>query len=351
MTINDEILDGQIAHMVWLERYKSGTVRKIISTLNKADNDLVEKIAARLTKIQERGYDIGPAQTERLKKLLDEIRSSRVDIYKALLEETREELNEFAIHEADYQKALIDHTTANAVSLEKPSLNQLKAVVSAKPFQGRLLKEWYEGIGQADGLRVADAIRIGITEGQTTDEIVRRIKGTRSLKYADGILETNRRAVQSVVRTAIAHTANVASEALYEANSDIIAGVKWISTLDGRTSAVCRARDGMIYDVGQGPRPPAHFGCRSRTVPYLGETSIKGTRASEVGPVPADTTYREWLRKQPEARQNKILGPTKAKLFRSGKYDLDRFVDNSGREYSLSELKAKDAKHFADALA
>lgn len=58
-------------------------------------------------------------------------------------------------------------------------------------------------------------------------------------------------------------------------------------------------------------------------------------------------SYSDWLKRQPEAVQNDILGATKAQLFRDGKLTLDRFVDSKGRVLTLEELKRRDGAAFA----
>jgi hypothetical protein len=42
----------------------------------------------------------------------------------------------------------------------------------------------------------------------------------------------------------------------------------WISTIDSRTTDICRSRHLNVYKVGLGPKPPAHNFCRSCTAPY-----------------------------------------------------------------------------------
>jgi hypothetical protein len=55
--------------------------------------------------------------------------------------------------------------------------------------------------------------------------------------------------------------------------------------------------------------------------------------------VPSTTTYDAWLRKQPQAFQEDVLGKSKAQLFRDG-LTLDKFVDEKGKSYTLAELNA-----------
>ena len=62
-----------------------------------------------------------------------------------------------------------------------------------------------------------------------------------------------------------------------------------------------------------------------------------------VGTVPALTGYDTWLRKQPTAFQNEVLGIRKARAFRKG-LKLDKFIDRKGNELTLVQLKEKFPK-------
>ena len=185
-------------------------------------------------------------------------------------------------------------------------------------------------------------------------QITKRVVGTKALQYKDGVTALNMRQAQALVSTAVAHTANEARQTFYGANDDLIKGVQWVSTLDARTTPICQSRDGTIYPVDSGPRPPAHFRCRSATTPVLKswkelginlEEAPSGTRASMDGQVPEAETYQTWLKKKPAAFQDEVLGPSRGKLFREG-MSLDRFVDQSGKEYTLKQLQSKDSAMF-----
>jgi hypothetical protein len=150
-----------------------------------------------------------------------------------------------------------------------------------------------------------------------------------------------------VVRTAISHTAAFTRERFYEANAKLVASVQWVSTLDNRTSPMCRLRDGLQYtqdthkpighSVPWGAGPGAlHWCCRSTsTVVTKSWKRLTGvdieefspsTRASMDGQVPEETTYAEWLGKQSASRQDEILGPTRGALLRKGGLELGRFT-------------------------
>lgn len=337
-TVNEKILDAQVKHSVYLERYKSGVLKKIIGHLNDAEADLIEQIAARLVTIEKRGYDLGPDTTKRLNDLLAAVLERREKVYSVLGNKLFNELIDFATYEADFQIRIADNAGIEA-NFIIPSNSSLKAVVSSQPFQGRILKEWAKGLEQSDVRRIQDAIRIGITEGQTTDQIIRWIRGTKAAQYQDGVIEIARRDAEAVIRTAVAHTQNRARMEVFNANSDIVGGIQYAAVLDSKTTIFCASRDGKVYDLDKAPPIPAHWRCRSIYVPYFGPN--EGNRASKFGPVPAATTFEQFLKNQSIEFQEDVLDVERAKRFRAGE-KLEKFVDKSGHVYTLKELARRE---------
>jgi SPP1 gp7 family putative phage head morphogenesis protein len=165
-------------------------------------------------------------------------------------------------------------------------------------------------------------------------------------------MEVTRRQAATVVRTAVSHVVNQARELTYKTHKKVIKGVRWLSTLDGKTSDICISLDGQVFGIYEGPRPPAHHQCRSMTVPVIKswkELGINlkqakpGTRASMNGQVPAKMKYGEWLKTQPKSFQNEVLGRRKAELFRRGNVPVSRFIDNKLRPLTLRQLEAIEA--------
>lgn len=58
-----------------------------------------------------------------------------------------------------------------------------------------------------------------------------------------------------------------------------------------------------------------------------------------IGTVPATTTYEQWLSRQSRSFQDEVLGPTRGRLFRTGRISLDKFVDRRGNELTLADLE------------
>lgn len=341
MAVNDDLADALTRHQIYLQRYGSATVRKILALLKRSDAQILERLLRE---------DLSALSRTRQERLLTEMRRSFESAYTDATGALQLDLEALATYEGEYQLDLFRRVLPVKLETVAPSADQLLAAVNSRPFQGKLLKEVYTELSASAFRKVRDTIRAGIVEGRTTDQVVRDIRGRRSMGFRDGIMESNRRATETVVRTAINHTANTAREYTYERNGNLIKGVRWNSTLDGRTSAVCRARDGKVYEPGKGPRPPAHFNCRSSTSPVTKSWRELGfdidelppaTRAGMNGQVPADQDYDTWLRKQPKAFQEEVLGPTRAKLFRKG-LKMERFVDRKGSTLTIEELKRQE---------
>lgn len=353
-TANEILQDAAIEHQIDLTRYSGSVVQRMVALLNRVDSRLAAELAEAL--------DGGGTQysTERIAALLETVNQLITSVYADFGGELDAELLALAGFESSFQAAVITNALPAVVSevlvLSTVSAEQVHAAAMARPFQGRLLREALGDLEESKKARIRDTVRMGIVEGKTAPEIVRELRGTKAQAYADGLWQIDRRSAEAVVRTAITHTANYARQAVAEANPDLITKVQWVSTIDGRTSAVCRARDGQTFPVNSGPRPPAHWNCRSSTAPVmvsawealgLSKSDIDpGTRASMDGQIPAKTTYQDWLRGKPAALQDDILGPTKAALFRDGGLTLDRFVDRAGNELTLDQLRDKYADAF-----
>jgi hypothetical protein len=348
-SVNEKLFDESVAHSIDLLGYSNAVVRKMIRLLNATDADLMAQLTQKLDTLPASSFTV-----ERLELLLASVRALNSQAYDTVSTELTKELKELTAYETQYQQKLLSVTVP--IPIASVNAEAVYSAAMARPFQGRLLREWMQGLEQGKAAVIRDAVRIGYIESQTTSEIVKRIRGTKALNYSDGLLNITRTNAESVVLTALAHTSNYAQQALYSANADVMKGVRYTATLDTRTTLFCSSHDGTMYPlVGAKPSIPHHIRCRSRYIAVtksfreLGlniDEFAPSTRASMDGQVPATTTYQEWLKKQSAERQNDVLGVTKAALFRKGDLPLDRFISKQGHEYTIAELKLKDAEAF-----
>lgn len=323
----------------------------MLKLLEKVDADTARRLRRRLGK----ALRSGSVRSDAFIALIQDLRDQRASGIVGTMSEMRGELREFAKLEVEFEGRMIQAAVPVNVSLGYPAAERLGAIITSEPFQGHLLKDWTKSLVRADRERLEQAINLGMAQGEGVDTIVRRVVGTRRAGYTDGVLSVTRRQAEAVVRTAINHVSNSAREEVWEENEEMIAALRWEATLDGRTSAICQARDGALAPVGDKPlpagarklqppdaRPPAHINCRSVMVAVLdGDADIFAglNRQSAVGPVPQEVTYGEWLGRQSAQFQDEVLGRSKGALFRKGGVTLDKFVDRRGNEMSLSDLR------------
>ncbi len=351
-TLNEKLLDLSVRHQVGIQRLSAGVIRRIVSVLNQADAELVKKLLARSPTLE------GTFTSQRLQFLLKAVREINHDAHVELGSQLRDELKGLARYEAQYQTDLLQRTLPVKVDIVAPTANMLDAVVTSRPFQGRFLRDWVKDLEAGTMKRLTGAIQQGMIQGETTDQIVRRVHGTQAAGFKDGILQTSRNQARNMVRTAVNHVSNAARERLYAENDDLVKGVQWVATLDTRTCEECGGLDGQVFEMDEGPRPPAHPSCRCATVPVIKswkelgidlEEAPDGTRASMDGEVAATQTYNEWLGDQTAAVQNEALGPTRGALFREGGLAVDGFTDNAGNILTLDQLRQREAEAFEKA--
>lgn len=353
-TVNDKLADAEVAHAISLQRFSNGVVQRMIALLNRVDKDLFGQLMEAIEQMPPGSFTV-----QRLDQLLQSVRSLNAKAYEALGNALDEELQAYAAYEADYQHKLFLNTIPEPVQVVVPvnavNPQQVYAAAMARPFQGKLLSEFTKDLEASRMTRVRDAIRTGFVEGETVDQMIRRIRGSRTAGYADGLLEIDRRNAEAIVRTSVNHLSNFTRQAFYAENDDLVDEWQFLATLDGRTTITCASLSGKTFPVGKGPQPPRHINCRSTSTPViksweqLGLTKEeigKGTQASMDGYVADDVTYSDWLRNKPAAFQDEVLGPTRAKLFRDGKVDIDKFTNDKGKVYTLDQLKARDEDLF-----
>lgn len=350
MSANQDILDAAIRHALYEGRFGKGLARRMVSLLDEVDDDLANQLSLRLTRI---GTDTGPATTRRLTEMMDTLRVLNSRVYRRFANELEAELIGLAGFEIEDQTASLARILPVEVASVAPTAALLKTIVTATPIDGFLLKPWVDSMAANRLARIEKQLRIGMVEGQTIDQLVRRIRGTKSKAFKDGILEISRRSAETLALTATSTIANAAREAVYKKNADLISKLKWLSTLDSRTSPTCQSRDGKLYDLDKPhPTPPAHPRCRSVMIPVtvsfdsLGlerEEYTPGQRASMNGQVPGSTTFEDWIRGQPKSRVVEIYGKERADLFLSGKIPFNDLYKNDGSFYSLADLRRQSS--------
>lgn len=389
-TANEALRDALIRHQIYLLRYSGYVRNQMFALLDKTEQDIATNIRDKLRNSKGLQTPADVVRMQRLLKTIDEIRSAGwTDANTWLVGQ----MQDLAKQEPVFAAGIFAAESVVTLDLTLPPARQLIAIATQRPFEGAVLRDWAATMEDADLRRIHSQIQLGMVAGEDSAAIARRVIGTGLLDGRDGATEMTRRQIQAITRTAVQAVANGGRDQFFQDNSDVIEAELFVATLDSRTTPICRALDGKRFPVGEGPRPPLHFACRSLRVAafdgdYAGNRPAKAStrrmlldeftgeegydavttrddlphgtkgafdsferkRVRELtGQVPAATSYNEWLKTQSKGFQDEILGVTKAKLFRDGGLSLDKYVAANGTELTLPQMAAKYSDAFRKA--
>jgi SPP1 gp7 family putative phage head morphogenesis protein len=351
---NQYLHDVAVQYQVYLERVKAGEMQKYDETLVELDRAL-RKIIARTG--DGRLSDLSQAQLEKLIASALKETNKNANGFLAKLTNDLKAINAYA---ADFEYGSLTTGLVEKVARRIGETTAAKAWIAAKenPIQatGELLETFTENWRLSTLNKVEGVIRTGYAQGQTTGQLITKIRGTRANRYMDGVITgQNRRQTQAMIRTAIQHVSAQGRAAVWAENSDIIDGYIWVSVLDNRTTAVCRSLDGRFFKIGNGPLPPIHINCRSVTVAHIKGVDVfafttRASKGAKPGQVPASLTFYEWLKTQPAWFQDDAIGPMRGKLLRDGGLSAEKFamlsLDKNFQPLTLEQMKEKAPAAF-----
>lgn len=349
-TPNEYLHDVAVQYQVYLERVKRGEVDKYDKALVELDRALRKIIDAQG---QGKLSNISAAKFEQLVR----------DVTKATEKHSGDflstlfvDLRQIATYAAEFEAESLTTGLIKKVAkrIKKASSAKAWKLAQTQPIQatGQLLDSFTKGWKSSFVARVEGAVRTAQAQGQTTGQLVTKLRGTKANNYQDGIITgQSRRETQAMVRTAIQHTSSQGRQAVWEENSDIVDGYIWVSVLDSRTTQICRSLDGQFFKLGEGPVPPIHIGCRSITVAHIvGVDVFQFTQRASKGAsggsqVPGTMTYYEWLKTQPASFQDDAIGVDRGKLLRDGGLTADQFaklnLNKNFQPLTLEQMRKK----------
>lgn len=333
-TANEEIYRSLVNHGILVQRYSNSEVEKIIRMMN---NEVLPQIQMEIIPLANLGT--GEEAIERQAKIMSGSAGKAMD---NVMDTLQDDMGVFATAEAEFTKNAVNQNLPEAVafSFSKASPEMLRELAFNTPFQGEILSGWARDLNESMQENILRELRVGMVQGESIPALTERIIGTEQMAFGDGVWETQLRHAESVTRTAVNHVNTSARRSVYKENEEYLQGLQFLATLDSHTTLVCAEKDNNIYPVDEFPYPPLHFNCRSTSVPVLKATT-KSTRASIGGPVSEDIDYEQWLKDNP-AKQEKVLGKTKAKMFRDGKITLSDAVKDKTNTLTLAQIMTKE---------
>ena len=362
------LFDSLIGHNVDLLRVEAQFNREIRALLEKMKRDLLAQIADSGLDAQRTDW-----QRARLRDLLNAANKRIGDTYDTISARMDTNLQDLA---GTSTKILVDGLNKSIdVDLFSPiqwTDETLHRIVSDTLINGAKSSEWWSRQKASFTQKFSDEMRMGMLRGETLDQLRNRIVPRVDLRKEPDwakrdLIKTARRNAEALVRTSTLTVMREAHLDVFEANADIIASVQWVSTLDNRTTPLCRHLDGLEWTIPgyepkghntQFPGTSAHWNCRSVVIPITktweqlakeagGDAEFakkldaipRGERASMGGPVDAGTTYETWFAEQDRERQLEILGPGRMEMYEKGVLSVSNMVDMGGNPLSLDELK------------
>ena len=349
---SDEFLDRSIMHAHFIERVKTQQAREALQFLNKQVlPDISKKIISGLSALKAGGPNTrAPESLKRLQRMY----ADTFDIFKEGMRTINNEivtpnLAELGLSETQWTSRTLAQSVPVDIVFGTTNLKTINHIIKQRPYQGATLNKWWSQMTVQAQNELKAAVNTGIIQGESVRAISRRVAGSASGQA--GVYGNLRNKINTQVRTAINHTVTQTREETYKENRKLIKKVQWVSTLDNKTSFTCISLDGKVFPIDRGQRPPAHFNCRSTTTPVLESFKRFGlkdpppsTRASLNGQVSEKLKYPDWFKKQPASLQKEVLGPARYKLWKSGKVDVDKFVDRRNAPLTVRQLEAREKR-------
>jgi len=352
-------MDAYIQHQVRLENLKEGEAREVARLLTEAHDRILDRLGNTSGAWTRQRYE---AQLAAISDALDDVMANGVKpmLRQEGLEFTARNMM-FHVEQLDIQKA---RSTASEVSGAIVSSNLTAEAVftaaTAEPMQGKIMAQWADELTNRDKRIIASTLRQAWLSGDSVNN---------SAKELQTVFAKSKRDLQTITRTYFGHLSAQSRDAVWRENADLMDGIIWESVLDARTTiSICAPRDQKQYTLSGEPvghslpylngPSTAHWNCRSLAVPNLigvprtvrrpavgaGSNYERGDNTTRTGRVRKNTAanrrsgkikettvgprtdYESWLKRQPKAFQQDVLGAEKAEAFRKGEWSLgERF--------------------------
>ena len=348
----DFLQDLLIAHQIGILRVANGTTRAIVKRMNENEDAFIARIISALEKIGIVTAANYVSQQPKVERVIADLSNERMQSWQESKSLINTEMVALALWEATWQQNAVRRVLRDSPATLAPfrtfffpeSLATI--LVKRTPIRGKTLSDWLDLLAANDTAQVAQEIRIGLRDSRPIADIANSIRGTAASGFSDGISARLRDKVDGVVKTAAVEVTQSVREKVWIKNKKRISGLVWSAVLDSRTSEICRGLDGRVAPlfgmkdtldpglprlVPPEKRPPAHFRCRS-----LMSAVVDGI-------LPRQTSYEQWLTKQPADVQKDILGPRRFRLLEQGTLDFKQLFDGpTGIPLTLDELKVRE---------
>lgn len=393
-------LAKQIAdHQANLTRLGEAWGQKIVDQFDDIDRKTIAKLKDLLEDVKA-NYKINTAKSvSQLEYIRQQIQKIRIKAFIRAEKEIRKEVPDLIDNETKWSKKLLSELTGEKASAFADITDgQAQKILKNSILTNKPWDDWWTNTAYNDVMRIANVVNAGVVQGLTINEMVQQIMGTKARNYTDGILSTNRSHARNLARTLCGGISNQAKDQFYRDNDDVVIGVEWLDTLDGRTCPHCAGLSRKRWKTHDPhPVPPLHPNCRCVLIPvteitdmgediprpaanadfmalakeeyekkYPGkkwEDLAESTRKSKYykamkdfedrtgkpaySQVPGNMKFKDYFLQMDEKQKSSWLGKQKYEMWKEGLVDLDKFIPpNPDRVFTVRELKERDKASF-----
>ncbi|PCS11380.1 hypothetical protein RU88_GL000254 [Lactococcus raffinolactis] len=166
--------------------------------------------------------------------------------------------------EVDYTKQSLQHATLVG---SQAAADVLNTNVLNKSAIDELIKRPWHDANFSDRIWKNKAQLINSLKSELTNGIIQGKSIYEVANTIDGRLDVGRGQTQRLVRTEYMHALNQGQIESYRAKG--YTKLKWIATMDDKTSKICRKLNRKEFDIENLPDIPAHPNCRCTMVPVI----------------------------------------------------------------------------------
>lgn len=232
---------------------------------------------------------------------------------------------------------------------------QQSAIIDGQGIEGATIEDWLHNWERADLERISTVCKRASVESMSVADITKEVRGTKENNYSDGILAATKTSAVMIARTIINGVSNNARAETIKENADVIDGVKFIASLDGKTCPYCAPYDGQIWrgdEIASARRPPLHPNCRCTLVPYVELKDEDGNVVDVEGERPAANAdfdklakdaYNEQAREKGWSRRwDDLSSSTRLKYYYQAQKDYEKRTGNSAYRQIPSSVSFAD---------
>ncbi len=218
--LSDQLADTITTHAVNVLRVSAGLRDDVLAMLKTLQVNLISDLE-----------EHGP--NPRLAALLKQTNATIASAYEDISQAHAGNLKDIAQAEAEQAANILNHAVGVDVATVAMTPNQLEAIAGKTLIKGHYPAQWWEGQSQDLQTRFQGAMQEGMLRGESIDQMVTRVRGTKALGYTDGIMQASRAQAEALVRTSVQSVANEARINTYRQNPDVIKGIQWCCLIAG----------------------------------------------------------------------------------------------------------------------